>query len=123
MKRLAWIFLVIGAVAQPMGNTGAYLLFQANHAYISKYLCEQREVQGSDCEGSCYLKRKLQKEAEQESQLQQRMDISIPDQLFQLHEVSLTVETPGKATPYTLEVYSSPDFTLFHPPQRHDFIS
>ena len=120
MKRFAWFLLMLCAVVQPMSKTATCLLFQANRAYISQYLCEQRQQPDSACKGSCYLKKQLKKSEKQSSPTRERQplqDMVFLAEAFRLQEVLFVAATQAKEPIYTLQVYASPAFCIFHPPK------
>ncbi|MBC5994525.1 hypothetical protein [Pontibacter cellulosilyticus] len=104
-----------------MSKTGIYLLFQANRAYISSYLCEQRQDSASDCQGKCYLKKELKKETKREQQLPGK---KLPATDLILMVANSEVETIGVVAlgndvnfGYTIRSYPTVARTIFQPPQ------
>ena len=59
MKLYSVIFLLAILVLGTVGNWGIYLAFKINQQYISKVLCENKEVPQMQCAGKCYLKKQL----------------------------------------------------------------
>ncbi|WP_242928822.1 hypothetical protein [Pontibacter vulgaris] len=121
MKRLIWILLAIGTIAQPLSKTGTYLLFQANRAYIASQLCEQRHFPLSDCQGKCYLKKQLKKAAEREQKTPATQKRTSPDlvcleETFRLRRPYLQPVPKQLEAPYTIKKYLTPASYFFHPP-------
>ncbi|PRY03381.1 hypothetical protein CLV24_14113 [Pontibacter ummariensis] len=122
MKRFVWILLLIGALVQPLGRTGIYMLFQANRAYITSHLCEKRDVLESTCQGKCYLKKKLHKESKREQQApgqakQQTVDLIAKSASIKLGEVNWLTETRTRHSFYLEKDYPLLTYHIFHPPR------
>lgn len=115
------MLLIISAVAQPMSKTGIYLLFQANRAYISSYLCEQRETPSSTCQGKCYLKKELKKESEREQQVPGKKlpatDLILMVANFKLETAGVAAEDSDANFGYTIKSYSTAPRNVFQPPR------
>lgn len=122
MKRFIWVLLVIGAVAQPLSKTGIYMLFQANRAYIAAHLCEKREIPASDCQGKCYLNKKLKQDGEKQQQTpqaQKQVNIDMIPAVAGLKiEKAFYEQLPEKApVRYGLKTYPALSYSIFHPPK------
>ncbi len=57
--------LVLIILLQFFGKVGIFLSFKINQKYIASNICEKKAIPKNSCEGSCFLKKELQKEAEQ----------------------------------------------------------
>ena len=73
-------FLLLGAIVYSQSSKlVVYLNFKVNQEYISKELCENREVPKMNCNGKCYLAKQLQKqekkEKEEKAPIKQRIKI------------------------------------------------
>lgn len=120
MKQFAWILLLIAAVAQPMGKTAIYMLYQVNRSYIKSQLCEQRQMPASGCEGKCFLKKQLKKDEQQKEN--KLLRLSSPKFMLSSEGVKLVApvwlsEAQQQETPYSLRSNSSPTLDVFHPPK------
>ena len=75
-------FLLLGAIVYSQSSKLViYLNFKINQEYISKELCENREVPKMNCNGKCYLAKQLQqqeeKEKEEKAPVEQRVKIDV----------------------------------------------
>ncbi|MFL2581555.1 MAG: hypothetical protein ACJ0QJ_00160 [Flavobacteriales bacterium] len=75
-------FLLLGAIVYSQSSKLViYLNFKINQEYISKELCENREVPKMNCNGKCYLAKQLQKQEEKEKEekapIKQRIKIDV----------------------------------------------
>jgi hypothetical protein len=55
------------------------IYFNINHRYIASVLCEQKEVPQNECDGSCWLKKELNKVEDSKSNQLPPTKIEIPD--------------------------------------------
>ncbi|TNE80012.1 MAG: hypothetical protein EP332_08945 [Bacteroidetes bacterium] len=62
--RFVAVFLLLQMLLQSLGSLKVHVAFALNKDYISAELCEQKDVLDNDCQGSCYLKKNLEKEQE-----------------------------------------------------------
>ncbi len=53
------IFFII---AQSARYSSIVFSYQINKEFVSKYLCEKKEISNNDCHGKCYLIKKLHEE-------------------------------------------------------------
>lgn len=60
--RLVAVFLLLQMLFQSLGSLKVHIAFAFNRDFISTELCEQKEVPDNACQGSCYLKKNLEKE-------------------------------------------------------------
>ncbi len=75
-------FLLLGAILYCQSSKLViYLNFKINQEYISKELCENREVPEKNCNGKCYLSKQLQKQDKKEKKekapIKQRIKIDV----------------------------------------------
>lgn len=97
-----------------------YAGFELNQTYIVKELCENRSRPELNCNGKCFLKKKLQaaeeKERKQEQENQRnRYQETLPP-VFELPvplTVKLKVDYPQSITKATIQRSAG----IFHPPQ------
>lgn len=102
MKKLLSVFLVVIIISQTLISVGVVLHYQANKAYISQQLCENRNNPTAHCKGHCYLSKQLKK-AEEGEQKQSRNILKEKDEI-----ISTTTKTvPTKYYPaFTARVYT-----------------
>ena len=81
LARLISFLLLVVIVFSQSSKLVIYLNFKINQDYISKELCENREVPKMNCNGKCYLAKQLQKqekkEKEEKAPLQQRIKLDV----------------------------------------------
>ncbi len=63
MLRFSAILAAIVFMVAGMNNTLLWLQFEAKQGYYAKQLCEQKEIEGNDCQGHCQLKAILKGES------------------------------------------------------------
>ncbi len=109
-----------------------YLDFEVRRDYIVNYLCVNRDKPALNCNGKCYLAKRIAEAREAEQQKTERSFI------FQLYEIlaepagtgsSLLPENMGFTELTTLPVYYTsplkgrlPVLGIFHPPAQHILI-
>jgi hypothetical protein len=99
-----------------------FTTFQINKSYISATLCENKALPKKQCNGKCYLAKKMQKEEQQPQ--------SLPSLLKGMEEIFLTsspcqisieqatiAEATSVFTPYLVKPYSSEPISVFQPPR------
>jgi len=94
--------------------------FELNRDYITSKLCENRDKTWMNCEGKCYLSKKLKQVEEQESkqerevQKQLMQDSFMPEDfiVFFGNEVTTTIDTP-----YRHAIPSGYETIFFQPPR------
>lgn len=59
MRRLSAYFIVSLFIVQVFYSLGVTVYWLANHDYIARVLCENRDKPGKHCDGKCYLRKKL----------------------------------------------------------------
>ena len=80
-RRIVCIALLMAIVFSQSSKLFIYITFKVNQDYISKELCENREVPEMNCNGKCYLAKQLQKEEKKEKEekapVEQRVKIDV----------------------------------------------
>lgn len=96
-KRVLAIFLLVAMVSSNFTRFFVYAGFQLNQKLISATLCENKNKPWLNCEGRCYLMKKLQDTEEKEKkQEQEQKRAQFQEALFEnvavvtcmVHEVS-----------------------------------
>lgn len=103
-------------LAQPVLPMIEYFVFKES---IIEFLCNERDVPGSDCQGMCYLKSQIEKQENDERQQTLlnldnllTLHLPVPFKNIEIYMVSESVLPPNKKT--TVEGIS---FEIFHPPK------
>lgn len=110
-------------LGQIVGKLVVIINFELNKEYIVKNLCEQKEEEDNCCQGSCHLKKELEKQEEQapSPNTQQKIKLS-EDQccnnLFLFNGNSFLENQVN--TPIAFCKSSAYKASIFHPP---NFIS
>ena len=115
-----WLFTTILPTFSQWGTMAYY---QINKAYITRVLCENRDKPQLNCNGKCYLARKLKAQQEKEDQQTAQLVQNMP--VFQLFASQLTsfeflqvhfLQAYQHVFPYHLATYQAPLSILAQPP-------
>ncbi|MBA9078026.1 hypothetical protein [Rufibacter quisquiliarum] len=122
MKRTVTILLLVVMLTQAFSRLFILLEYQANKDFITKFLCLNREKPQLQCNGKCYLMKKLRKAEQTENTSNQKRQKQ--KQEITLFYQSLASYPPafahkGSAVPLAfLEGKPSGSLqAIFHPPQ------
>ncbi|WP_439555555.1 hypothetical protein [Dyadobacter sp.] len=118
-------YVLLFAIMLPtLSPWGTIAYFQLNRSYIAKVLCENRDRPKLNCNGKCYLAKKLkQQQDKKDKETAQRVENMPIAQLFiaPFHAFTFphTPQLPHCVTCffYRLPVYNSPITRLLDPPQ------
>src|SRR5688572_30573401 len=123
MKRMLAISLACLILLQLGMKVYVFTSFQLNKSYISTNLCINKALPKKQCNGKCYLAKKMQEEEQQQTP-------SLPSLLKGMEEIFLTstaylVSTePAREVlssvvylPYVVQAYSSEPISIFQPPR------
>ena len=120
IRRLIAFTLLLALLSSILSKLFVYAEFKSNQAYIAATLCENRDRPELNCEGKCYLMKKLKdaedKEKKQENQAQKKASVD----LFFLNETAasaLVIIVPAKKKP-SIQKFELPEFNreIAHPP-------
>ncbi len=106
----------MAGLAQPVLPMIEYFVFKEN---IIEFLCEQRDVPDSDCEGMCYLKSQIE---DQQNDEQQHLLLKI-DELLTLHlpaslnSFELYADAVSELPAHKKSAFRGISFEIFHPPK------
>lgn len=124
MRRAIVFFLLIITLLPTVSQWGTIAYFQLNRDYIAKVLCQNRKRPQLNCNGKCYLARKLkQQQDKQDKETTKRVE-SIP--VLQLFAPPLThflfkgdtyVGKEKIEFRYQQLTYRTPVFKLLRPPR------
>ena len=67
LKKLLAISLIFLMIFQSFEKVSIFIYYQNYQNYIASYLCENRYKPSSNCNGQCYLMKKLRKAEERRS--------------------------------------------------------
>ncbi len=94
--------------------------FEMNREYIAKNLCEQKQVKGNCCKGSCKLNKDLKKEEKKEAPgnalLKDKSRAQLFFQTINLPDLTTTGTLLKNVTPYKEIALNAVSFSVFHPP-------
>jgi hypothetical protein len=120
IRRIIALALLLAMLSPILAKLFVYAEFKSNQAYIAAALCENRDRPELNCEGKCYLMKKLKaaedKEKKQENQAQKKASVD----LFFVEEtvgpvLVITIPAQKKAS---AQKFSLPEFDreIAHPP-------
>ncbi len=120
IRRLIATALLLAMMSSILSKLFVYAEFKSNQAFIASSLCENRERPELNCEGKCYLMKKLKeaedKEKKQENQAQKKAAVD----LFFLNEkvASVFVFTIPERKKPSIQKFTLPEFNaeIPHPP-------
>lgn len=69
MKKIVSIGLILAILLQPFYRLWIVVAFEINRDFIAATLCEQRDTPKNDCQGYCYLCKRLHQADEREKQI------------------------------------------------------
>ena len=97
--------------------------YEINKGFISKYLCENKDKPVLQCEGKCYLMKKLKQAADNEEQEKNNRIAQVKG--LELCELPFTINFKFKSQKSGLLYFSSHESLLigntnaiFHPPKQ-----
>lgn len=104
---------------------GTIACFQLNRDYIARVLCENRDRPQMNCNGQCYLAKRLKAQQDKQDKETSERVQNLPGlQLFWEAPVTFDAFTPPVVTTqkswlvlYLLKRYSAPLLNLFQPPR------
>jgi len=116
------ILLLISLLSANLSSVLVYLGFEANKKYIAKELCENKNKPQLNCNGKCYLMKKLkqaqdkEQKQEQQSQKSQVQDAVVNKPLvfkqYAFAEINFHI-------PFSTGMPQSIKNSIFHPPQEN----
>lgn len=120
IRRIIALALLLAMLSPILAKLFVYAEFKSNQAYIAATLCENRDRPELNCEGKCYLMKKLKaaedKEKKQENQAQKKASV---DLFFVEKTVApvLVITIPAQKKAST-QKFSLPEFDreIAHPP-------
>jgi hypothetical protein len=120
-KQLIALLFLLAFTAQMFSKAVIVCTFYANQDYIAKNLCENRNKPKCCCHGKCQLRKRLNKDTNEDKQSNERksskesevvssnsFSIDIPTSVFKEQSITYTNSSDGKA------IHRS--YSIFHPP-------
>ncbi|WP_430972909.1 hypothetical protein [Sunxiuqinia rutila] len=119
-KQFLSILLILAIGLHLFAEVGIYFSFKINQDYIAEFLCIEKDIPDSSCQGCCQLKNKLEEHEKQKQEAPQSENKKYEIQLFTddsgiKQEQFPTVEIIGYQIVYTKGVLLA--YSLFHPPK------
>lgn len=121
VKRALSLLLICLLLAETTSRLVVVAAFAMNQHYIAQNLCENRGMPQLNCDGQCYLAKKLKQAADKESQ-QEKETVQL-----NFHPPFITEQTAWIAYAGTVErneplldqplLLPSFAFSIFHPPR------
>jgi hypothetical protein len=119
-RSITAIVLIFSVTLANFTKLFIYAGFELNHEYIVTELCENRDMPELNCDGQCYLSKKI-KQAEEKDKNQER-----ESQKQNFQEAFLTEKVVLKSPIRFVKCFSTmemvfllpqPSFVIFHPPR------
>ena len=118
-------FLLLFAILLPtLSPWGTVAYFNINRNYIARVLCENRDRPQLNCNGKCYLAKKLKQQQEKKDKETTEQVSNIPvAHLFCLSASHFLfvpdcfIQKARSVFGYLVSVYSSPLYGILRPPQ------
>ena len=120
-KQLIALLFLLAFTAQMFSKAVIVCTFYANQDYIAKNLCENRNKPKCCCHGKCQLRKRLNKDTNEDKQSNERKSskesevlssksffLNIPIAVFKEQQITYTSFSDGKAI--------DKSYSIFHPP-------
>jgi len=120
LKRAIAIILFVAVLVQAFSQVVIVASFFANQDFIAKNLCENRDKPQMHCNGKCCLKKKMEKNAQNESsqsgkKYQQVLNIFCSTNKIEAPSIQIML-TRAKYFNHDETMISSFHHSVFHPP-------
>ncbi len=120
MQKAISILLVFCILLQAFSKLSIIATYELNKDFISKVLCINKQEPASQCEGKCYLTKKLEQAEKHEhlpsGDIKLKVEILFIQHIANFHFVGLPLETTA-ASFYPQLPYTSPLISVFTPPK------
>ncbi|CAD7803741.1 hypothetical protein CHRY9390_01124 [Chryseobacterium aquaeductus] len=118
MKFFFSLFIIFAIAIRPVLPL---LNYAVNYNYITKNLCENRNVAESDCKGKCFVKKEWLKTEKQSNNNQTikiaRLDVFLTNEILSFENIISYCFYLNKINLNSINLYSSEYFSrIFHPP-------
>lgn len=120
LNRLIAISILFALIGSNFSRFFVYAGFEVNHKYIAEKLCENKSRPWMNCNGKCFLMKKL-KQAEEKEKKQEKENqrahyneaLPAADLSFNFKKPTIPIIYPEQMTPYTVHR----PFSIFQPPK------
>lgn len=123
MKKAVSILLIMLVIAQCSIKLGIVAYYQINKGFITANFCINKAKPKLQCNGKCYLAKKLKKAQENEEKqaslvnsFEQNIYLE-PLQLFVLQPIAVQDPTIDNHFYYSESQFTSPTFSIIQPPK------
>ncbi|GAB4027847.1 hypothetical protein [Spirosoma gilvum] len=123
MKNVILYILLFATLLPTVSQWGTIAYYHANKDYIARVLCENRDKPQLNCDGKCYLAKKLKAQQDkQDKETTERVQNTPIMQLFCdsnqpfLFHPAWTALLSSSYSAYVVPVYATPITSFFHPP-------
>jgi hypothetical protein len=119
-RRFTAFILIVTVLSANFSRYFVYAGFEFNKNYIATNLCENRNKPVMQCNGKCYLAKKLKQEAEKEKNQERESKKSVLQDAFFAEKVAFNLQplilksVKVKELSFALPRHAS---LVFHPPQ------
>lgn len=79
MRSLIAYLLLLGIMLPTISPLGTIVYFNSNRAYIARVLCKNRDKPALNCNGKCYLAKKLKQQQDQKDKETTRKIENLPN--------------------------------------------
>jgi len=122
LNRVVAIFLLSALIASNFSRVFVYAGFEVNQKYISEKLCENKDKPWMNCNGKCFLAKKL-KQAEEKEKKQERENLrsqhmeALPNAASNFTFLRTAVKTLYPERKVLNTVHRT--FSIFQPPKNN----
>jgi hypothetical protein len=124
VKRIVALLLFLAMQVPLMNQWGAVAYYRINRDYIAENLCVNRDKPMLNCNGQCYLAKKLKAAEEKEQKSNSERLAKMPEVVLAFQAIE-PVFSPRFSAPFAIENnFSTQEFFpnaaakgFFHPPQ------
>jgi hypothetical protein len=120
LSRFVAILLILTVISSNLTKCIIFASFKINQRYIAKELCENRDKPELNCEGKCYLAKKLKQAEEKEQQQERQAQKNLLQEAFigkvepvKFHTSLIAVLDQAPADIY----FFQQSLSVFHPPR------
>ena len=124
MKRLLAFLLILAMQVPLMNQWGAVAYYRINQDYIAKNLCVNRDKPMMNCNGQCFLAKKLQAAEDKEQKSNSERLDKMPEVVLSFQAIQSVFTARFPASEFVENHFSSTEFSpssaakgFFHPPQ------
>jgi len=120
LRRLIAVILLLALISSNLSSLFVYAEFKTNQKYIAAVLCENKDKPQLNCQGKCYLMKKLKEAEDKEKKQENTSQKKAAYDLFfiaRMEQVALPVILTVKVQPVNSNIgLSTFDSEILHPP-------